>query len=195
MEICQALELINLCHMADLIITGRGGGTMEDLWAFNEEAVARAIYRSEIPVISAVGHEPDVTIADFVADLRAATPSNGAELAVPDQRDLRETLDHLRRGSRAPWTGQSNNGGTSSTRSRAVHFYTPLCVLFRKNGCCWTIISSVWAQGGTAGTAGQTEHRASGGLSGRIEPLSGAQSWDIPSHKGRTAQWSLRWIR
>ena len=68
---------------------------MEDLWAFNEEAVARAIYRSEIPVISAVGHEPDVTIADFVADLRAATPSNGAELAVPDQRDLRETLDHL----------------------------------------------------------------------------------------------------
>lgn len=94
-EICQALELINLCHMADLIITGRGGGTMEDLWAFNEEAVARAIYRSEIPVISAVGHEPDVTIADFVADLRAATPSNGAELAVPDQRDLRETLDHL----------------------------------------------------------------------------------------------------
>ena len=95
MEICQALELINLCHMADLIITGRGGGTMEDLWAFNEEAVARAIYRSEIPVISAVGHEPDVTIADFVADLRAATPSNGAELAVPDQRDLRETLDHL----------------------------------------------------------------------------------------------------
>ena len=95
MEICQALELINLCHMAALIITGRGGGTMEDLWAFNEEAVARAIYRSEIPVISAVGHEPDVTIADFVADLRAATPSNGAELAVPDQRDLRETLDHL----------------------------------------------------------------------------------------------------
>ena len=79
MEICQALELINLCHMADLIITGRGGGTMEDLWAFNEEAVARAIYRSEIPVISAVGHEPDVTIADFVAD----------------QRDLLETLDHL----------------------------------------------------------------------------------------------------
>ena len=95
MEICQALELINLCHMADLIITGRGGGTMEDLWAFTEEAVARAIYRSEIPVISAVGHEPDVTIADYVADLRAATPSNGAELAVPDQEALLQNLDAL----------------------------------------------------------------------------------------------------
>lgn len=95
MEICQALELINLCHMADLIITGRGGGTMEDLWAFNEEAVARAIYRSEIPVISAVGHEPDVTISDYVADLRAATPSNAAELAVPDQDALRQNLDAM----------------------------------------------------------------------------------------------------
>lgn len=69
---------------------------MEDLWAFNDEGVARAIYRSKIPVISAVGHEPDVTIADFVADLRAATPSNGAELAVPNQADLRENLAHWR---------------------------------------------------------------------------------------------------
>ena len=68
---------------------------MEDLWAFNDERVARAIYESELPVISAVGHEPDVTIADFVADLRAATPSNAAELAVPDQADARDTLDAL----------------------------------------------------------------------------------------------------
>lgn len=93
-EIIQALDLVNACQAAELIITGRGGGSMEDLWAFNDEGVARAIYRSRIPVISAVGHEPDVTIADFVADLRAATPSNGAELAVPDQAELRESLLH-----------------------------------------------------------------------------------------------------
>lgn len=87
-EIVQAIDYANEWQLADLIITGRGGGSMEDLWCFNEESVARAIYRSEIPVISAVGHEPDVTIADYVADLRAATPSNAAELAVPDQNDV-----------------------------------------------------------------------------------------------------------
>ena len=94
-EIAQGLDLVNALEMADLIITGRGGGSMEDLWAFNDERVARAIFRSRIPVISAVGHEPDVTIADFVADLRASTPSNAAELAVPDQADLRDRLAHF----------------------------------------------------------------------------------------------------
>jgi exodeoxyribonuclease VII large subunit len=78
-----------------LLIVGRGGGSIEDLWAFNDEQVAHAIFASRIPVISAVGHEPDVTISDYVADLRAATPSNAAELAVPDQDALRQQLDSM----------------------------------------------------------------------------------------------------
>ena len=91
-EICEGLAFINEHRLADLIITGRGGGSIEDLWAFNDERVARAIFASRIPVISAVGHEPDFTIADFVADLRAATPSNAAELAVPDRTELAAQL-------------------------------------------------------------------------------------------------------
>ena len=91
-EIAGAIRYANLYQVADLIITGRGGGSIEDLWAFNDERVAYAIANSVIPVISAVGHEPDVTISDFVADLRAATPSNAAELAVPDQLELRQAL-------------------------------------------------------------------------------------------------------
>jgi len=87
-EIVGAIRYANRWRVADLIITGRGGGSMEDLWAFNDERVARAIYESELPVISAVGHEPDVTIADFVADARASTPSNAAEIAVPDREEL-----------------------------------------------------------------------------------------------------------
>ena len=94
-EIAGAIRYANLHRLADLLIVGRGGGSIEDLWAFNDERVAYAIYESEIPVISAVGHEPDVTISDFVADLRAATPSNAAELAVPDQDALRQTLDSM----------------------------------------------------------------------------------------------------
>lgn len=87
-EIAGAIRYANRWKVGDLIITGRGGGSMEDLWAFNDERVARAIYDSELPVISAVGHEPDVTISDFVADARASTPSNAAEIAVPDQAEL-----------------------------------------------------------------------------------------------------------
>ena len=91
-EIVGAIRYANTHGLADLIITGRGGGSLEDLWAFNDERVARAIFESGIPVISAIGHEPDVTIADFVADLRAATPSNAAELAVPDVNEVRDAL-------------------------------------------------------------------------------------------------------
>ena len=94
-EIAAAIGYANYYQLADLLIVGRGGGSIEDLWAFNDERVAQAIYHSQIPVISAVGHEPDVTISDFVADLRAATPSNAAELAVPDQDALRQNLDSI----------------------------------------------------------------------------------------------------
>lgn len=92
-EIAAAIRYANHHNLADLLIVGRGGGSAEDLWAFNDEAVAYAIYDSVIPVISAVGHEPDITISDYVADLRAATPSNAAELAVPDKDALMQTLD------------------------------------------------------------------------------------------------------
>ena len=94
-EIAAAIDYANYYNLADLLIVGRGGGSIEDLWAFNEEVVAQAIFRSHIPIISAVGHEPDVTISDYVADLRAATPSNAAELAVPDQDALRQVLDSM----------------------------------------------------------------------------------------------------
>lgn len=92
-DIAKTIARINAHGQADVMIVGRGGGSLEDLWAFNEEIVARAIYNSKIPVISAVGHEPDVTIADFVADLRAPTPSGAAELAVPDRGELSILID------------------------------------------------------------------------------------------------------
>ena len=95
-ELIAAIRYANAHALCDLLIVGRGGGSMEDLWAFNDERVARAIYASEIPVISAVGHEPDVTIADFVADRRASTPSNAAEIAVPDMAELLQRLDSFR---------------------------------------------------------------------------------------------------
>lgn len=100
-SICEAINFINNENRADLMIVGRGGGSLEDLWAFNEEIVARTIFASNIPVISAVGHEPDVTIADFAADVRAATPSNGAELAVPDQISVWQDLRQMQAGMTA----------------------------------------------------------------------------------------------
>lgn len=93
--IAEAIHAVNEQGWAQLIITGRGGGSLEDLWAFNEEIVARAIFASELPVVSAVGHEIDYSISDFVADLRAPTPSAAAELISPDQRVLRQTLTEI----------------------------------------------------------------------------------------------------
>lgn len=92
-QIVDAIKRMNKEKLADVIILGRGGGSLEDLWAFNEECVARAIYESEIPIISAVGHETDFSIADFVADLRAPTPSAAAELAVPNIADVIYTIN------------------------------------------------------------------------------------------------------
>ncbi|MCQ2463361.1 MAG: exodeoxyribonuclease VII large subunit [Clostridia bacterium] len=100
-QIARAIREINKAHCADVIIAGRGGGSIEDLWAFNDEDVANAIFESDIPVISAVGHETDFTIADFVADMRAPTPSAAAELAVPDTNSLLTYIDGCAGAARA----------------------------------------------------------------------------------------------
>lgn len=112
-EIVGAIRYANEFRVADVIITGRGGGSIEDLWAFNDERVARAIYESEIPVISAIGHEPDVTISDYVADRRASTPSNAAEIAVPDVNEFYDILSSY--GIRA---GQAVSKSLSRRRDR-----------------------------------------------------------------------------
>ena len=123
-EIAGAIRYANKYQVADVIITGRGGGSMEDLWAFNDERVARMIAASEIPVVSAVGHEPDVTIIDYVADLRAATPSNGAELAVPDQLELKQYVDQLGQRCRQAMLGQLQNASQKLERLRTSNVLT-----------------------------------------------------------------------
>lgn len=95
-SISDMINYVNEKNLCDVIICGRGGGSIEDLWCFNEEIVARAVFHSHIPIISAVGHEPDITIIDYVADVRAATPSNGAEIVVPDSSELLLRLNEIK---------------------------------------------------------------------------------------------------
>ncbi|WP_196157699.1 exodeoxyribonuclease VII large subunit [Reinekea sp. G2M2-21] len=104
--IVDAINMANQRNEVDVLIVGRGGGSLEDLWCFNTEPVARAIFRSHLPVISAVGHEVDVSIADFVADVRAATPSQAAELVSPDQFELMQTLDQKAAQLHKAWLNQ-----------------------------------------------------------------------------------------
>ena len=123
--IVKALEAVNEHNWAEVIICGRGGGSLEDLWAFNEEAVARAVFASELPVVSAVGHEIDFSISDFAADLRAPTPSAAAELVSPDQSVLAQNLStfesRLQQGSRYLLQGQSQKLDHLAHRLRQQH--------------------------------------------------------------------------
>ncbi|QAT49671.1 exodeoxyribonuclease VII large subunit [Caproiciproducens sp. NJN-50] len=126
-QIAEAVGRFNRLRCADVLIVGRGGGSLEDLWPFNEEIVARAVAASEIPVISAVGHETDFTICDFAADLRAPTPSAAAELAVPDQTELVARLDHLNRRFRQSMETVLSGAGRRMDRiSESRVFRNPL---------------------------------------------------------------------
>lgn len=122
-SIAQALEAMNRHGVCDVLIVGRGGGSLEELWAFNEEVVARAIAGSAIPVISAVGHETDYTIADFAADLRAATPTAAAELAVPHIAELAGRLDRQRQRLRSEMLSALNRRMTRLERARRSPFF------------------------------------------------------------------------
>ena len=126
LQIVAAIEALNEHTDAEAIIVARGGGSLEELWAFNDERVARAIYSSRLPVISGVGHETDFTIADFVADVRAPTPSAAAEIAVPDQGELRGTL-HLRRSRLVALMGRqiSERRGAVESQRRILSRLSP----------------------------------------------------------------------
>ena len=120
-EVAAALALANQVAGVDLIIVARGGGSMEDLWTFNEEIVVRAIAGSRLPVVSAVGHEIDVTLADLAADRRALTPSEAGEISVPDAREVLMHLDRLADRLRSAGTAQLKDARVRTARPRPAH--------------------------------------------------------------------------
>ena len=136
-EIAAAIAEVNRLRDVDVMIVGRGGGSLEDLWAFNEEVVARAIFASRIPIVSAVGHEVDLTIADLVADRRALTPSEAGELVVPDEREVRERCgqftQRMRRALSERWRGAQQRWEQLASR-RPFRF--PLDVVQRRQQRC-----------------------------------------------------------
>lgn len=195
-EIARAIAFANACQIADLIITGRGGGSMEDLWCFNEEIVARAIYASEIPVISAVGHEPDVTIADLVADVRASTPSNAAELAVEDQNDVYAWVQELSRRLGQQMTRELRQGRERLNRvgnSRVLQ--DPMWLIEERR---------MWLDRGREQLSGALRHRAAqerarfAAAAGKLDALSPlkvlGRGYAIPQ-KGKTVITSVNGLK
>ena len=186
-EIAGAIRYADKWKIGDVIITGRGGGSMEDLWAFNDERVARAIYACETPVISAVGHEPDVTISDFVVDARASTPSNAAEIAVPDQVELRR---QLRTGqahgafalAAAPW-----RSGKCRDRTKAKNLYSSCSV----TGCYEPL------EGSGPGLRRGPERGGAGAEKQRGDPYRRADTCDIgqrrPDRRGGSYRGGAKW--
>jgi len=169
-EIVGAIRYANRHKLADVMIVGRGGGSIEDLWAFNDERVARAIYESEIPVISAVGHEPDVTISDFVADVRAATPSHAAEIAVPDRTEL---LERLQNRNLQMLRAQKNRleflRGKLDTLANKRVMTDPMAVLQDKQALLAHIQKDLWYAGVACLNA---PHRALSALAASLDALS-----------------------
>ena len=146
-DIAEAIDDLNEYGEVDLIIVGRGGGSIEDLWAFNEEVVARAINRSTKPVVSAVGHDVDYTIADFVADLRAPTPSAAAEIVVPNKREILSQLDSLvKRGTRASFARISNLKRKLQALARSYGLRRPQDLVMES----WQSLDELQRRGSTA---------------------------------------------
>lgn len=170
-DVARGIQMLNKLGGVDLIIVGRGGGSLEELWAFNTEIVARSIYNSKIPVISAVGHETDITIADFVADKRAATPSAAAELAVPDKREMaRYVLNLKNRLYRAANDKLRGCGQRLATCLSNRHFTRPLDVFCGARQQSLDFLTHRLYQG-VRGSVGSQERRLAV-LAGRLQTLS-----------------------